>query len=155
MSSITPVEASIGTVVTLTGAAFTARGNTVVFDGAFPGGHPTGYLNHLPSPDGTTLAFQLPHGLSACGHTEACIEILLPLAPGRYRVAVLNAYGMSARVTFTVLASSTGDVSHQRGASATPGVFAGDVRTLPAAEPWRPGDPIREIPEGGSDGSRR
>jgi len=86
---IIPGAGPVGTPVTISGASFTARGNTVQFG--------PGHLEDVASPDGRTLPFVVPDG-----YTLPYGLAFPPVRPGPHVVRVVNPNGTSNEVVFTV-----------------------------------------------------
>ena len=126
ISSLSPTSGPVGTVVTITGAGFTATGNTI----AFKGGPTNSSLiaNVTSSANGTMLQFTVP--TNATAPTVACIPIpgsigtsggpSCPFAttPGTYTVSVTDGNGTSNSTIYTVTAaqSNGGGIAAQRDA---------------------------------------
>ena len=97
LRAISPSQAAIGDVITLSGSGFAATGNGVKIN--------TGYHNGVASAGGTTITFSLPASLSACPPgTEACIALAIPVTPGACQVSVVNANGTSNALALQVVA---------------------------------------------------
>jgi hypothetical protein len=94
---VQPVSAAVGEPVVITGSGFTP-GDNALRVGA-------GYILKLPSSDSTTIRLTLPSYLGACPPgQEVCVALALPLAPGDYKLSVINAHGTSNEVDFRVVA---------------------------------------------------
>ena len=94
---IQPSTAAVGDAVTLTGTGFTPTDNTLKIG--------AGYLNKLPSADSTSIRLTLPSYLGVCAPgQEVCTALALPMAPGTYKVSVINGNGASNAVAFQVIA---------------------------------------------------
>jgi hypothetical protein len=96
VTALSPDSGPVGTRLVLNGSGFASKGNTVrVGDG---------YIRDLESPDGTTLAFEVPEGLDRCapGSTSPCQGSFARVKPGRYEVAVWTSGGSSEPRIFTV-----------------------------------------------------
>jgi len=76
VTSLSPESGPVGTRLVLTGSGFASKGNTVRFG--------DGYIRDLESPDGTTLAFEVPEGLDRCapGSTSPCQGSFARVKPG-------------------------------------------------------------------------
>jgi hypothetical protein len=90
----------------------------------------------------------------ATWHKIPILLLAAPLAMGAIRPAVLSASSTSA------LPEGNRQAPPQAGAvrvggPVTPGEFTGDLRDLPRAPEWRPGDPIKEIPQRSTAPSER
>lgn len=97
LTSISPSQASVGDSITVKGSGFSTR-NTGVKIGP-------GYLNGVTPTSDTAITFNLPSALSACPPgTEVCIALAIPVTPGTYPVAVVNANGTSNALTLHVVA---------------------------------------------------
>jgi ABC-type transport system substrate-binding protein len=96
IATIQPSSAAVGDPLVITGTGFTATGNAVKIG--------AGYLNKLASTDAMTIRFKLPGYLVACPPgQEVCAALALPLPPGTYKVAVVNANGKSNDVSLVVV----------------------------------------------------
>lgn len=94
MTRISPTTGPVGTVVTITGTGFQARGNHLKFG--------TGFIKDLPSKDGGTLTFTVPDGLDLCSPEPGgpCPGGYPQTRPGDYAITVVGQGG--AALTFTV-----------------------------------------------------
>ena len=104
VSSISPTQGAVGTVITLYGNGFT-KDNTIHFG--------SGGAVHVASYNGTTLTFTIPSYAGPCdyvGDTSPvrCMAAVQQVQPGLYNVSVSNANGQSAVQTFTVTGPSIG-----------------------------------------------
>jgi hypothetical protein len=97
LSVLSPSQAAIGDTVTLRGSGFAAADNGVRIG--------EGYVLGIASADTTSLAFALPSALTPCPPgAQACIALAVPLNPGTYPVAVVNAKGTSNTLPLQVIA---------------------------------------------------
>lgn len=109
IKNILPASGSVGTKIVISGSGFHPTYNDIAFT------HPqinwrgrnTAYVNHIPSQDGTTLAFNLPDLLGACamsllGEGEGCPDIGIPLPEGVVQISVVNKNEESNSLPFTV-----------------------------------------------------
>ena len=97
IEQILPSPASVGDQVTITGTGFTATGNALKIG--------AGYILRLDSTDSTSIRLTLPSYLGACPpNQEVCVALALPLAPGDYKLSVINANGTSNQISFAVVA---------------------------------------------------
>ena len=97
ISQVEPATCPIGDTVTITGTGFTATGNAVRIG--------TGYLYNIPSDNTTTLKFAVRGVLGVCSPTAlVCTQQVQVLAPGTYKLAVVNVNGTSNEVAFEVTA---------------------------------------------------
>jgi hypothetical protein len=93
---IQPAELAVGDTAVLTGTGFAATGNGIHLG--------PGYLNGVPSSDGTSLRFVLPTALSACPpDTQVCIALAVLVTPGTYRVSIINANGTSNEISLRIV----------------------------------------------------
>lgn len=99
IESISPSSGTIGTEIIIRGSGLDRNANDIGF--SFEDGQ-IGYQTGVPSPDGTSLRFELEEGLWACplSQTQFCSLIELTLPVGELEVAVFNANGDSNSVTF-------------------------------------------------------
>ncbi len=96
ITQIQPSTAAVGDAVTITGSGFTSADNALKIGG--------GYVLKLPSADSTSIRLTLPSYLGACPpDQEVCVALALPMAPGDYKVSVINANGRSNEVLFHVI----------------------------------------------------
>ena len=130
LSYLVPSSGLVGTRVAVYGSGFALTGNTVKFG--------IGYVPSLASPDGATLSFTVPEGMSPCDPDldrpldRPCALGLAKVIPGVYNVAVKNKNGTSNTVQFIVTSETIafGSVKVKRvGADLTvasaPKVFVG------------------------------
>lgn len=97
VAKVQPSPASVGDQVTVTGTGFTPTGNALEIG--------AGYILKLDSADSTSIRLALPSYLGACPpNQEVCVALALPMAPGDYKLSVINANGTSNQVSFTVIA---------------------------------------------------
>ncbi len=97
VAQIQPTAAAVGDEVTLTGTGFTPTDNALKIG--------AGYILKLASTDTTTIRLALPSYLGACAPgQEVCVALALPMAPGSYKLSVINANGTSNQVAFKVFA---------------------------------------------------
>ena len=97
VAQIQPSSAAVGDEITISGSGFTATDNALRIG--------AGYILKLPSADTTTIRLTLPSYLGACAPgQEVCVALALPMAPGTYKLSVVNANGTSNQVSFQVIA---------------------------------------------------
>jgi hypothetical protein len=97
IARVQPASAAVGEPIVITGSGFT-RADNALRVGA-------GYILKLPSSDSTTIRLTLPSYLGACPPgQEVCVALALPLAPGDYKLSIINAHGTSNEVDFQVIA---------------------------------------------------
>ena len=96
LSKLAPASGPVGTVVTVTGSGFAAKGNTAMFG--------PGYLKNLDSTDGTAFKFTVPEGLDLCDpeSLRPCPGAYPQVRPGEYVVMVIATGEKSNGLTFTV-----------------------------------------------------
>jgi len=100
IATLSPTSGPPGTQVSISGADFAPDDNAVHFG--------SGYIPHLRSPDGTTLAFTVPESLDPECLFAQPFPCRLPsymTQPGTYEVAVGNANGTSNYLAFDVPAT--------------------------------------------------
>jgi hypothetical protein len=105
ITSISPVQGSIGTQVMIYGSGFSAADNTVHFGfGAIP---------NLSSTDGTHITFTVPEYLNpSCYYSNPrCLIATQQTSPGNYAVSVSNVSGQSSTINFTVTQSQNVSLS--------------------------------------------
>ena len=96
IARIQPSTAAVGDQITITGTGFTATDNALKFG--------AGYILKLPSADSTSIRLTLPSYLGVCPpNQEICVALALPMAPGDYKVSVVNANGTSNDISFQVI----------------------------------------------------
>jgi hypothetical protein len=101
ITALSPTSGPPGTQVTIGGAGFAPDENAVLFG--------AGYIPHVRSPDGSSLAFTVPDSLDPECLFAQPFPCRLPsyqTEPGTYDVAVSNANGTSNHLTFEVPATS-------------------------------------------------
>ena len=96
ITRIQPSTAAVGEEVAITGTGFTSTDNALKIGG--------GYILKLASTDSTSIRLTLPSYLGACPPgQEICVALALPMAPGDYKLSVVNANGRSNDVSFSVI----------------------------------------------------
>jgi hypothetical protein len=96
IAQIQPSPAAVGDAITITGSGFTPTNNTLKIG--------AGYVYKLSSADSTSIRLALPSYLGACPpNQEVCVALALPMAPGDYKLSVINANGTSNQVSFQVI----------------------------------------------------
>ena len=96
IARIQPSTAAVGDQITITGTGFTATDNALKFG--------AGYILKHPSADSTSIRLTLPSYLGVCPpNQEICVALALPMAPGDYKVSVVNANGTSNDISFQVI----------------------------------------------------
>jgi hypothetical protein len=100
LTTLEPAAGPVGSEVTIRGSGFSPTENAVYLG--------QGYVPHLRSADGTTLAFVVPASLEpACRFaTPPCRIPSIATPDGTFQVAVVNGNGMSNRAAFTVVPSA-------------------------------------------------
>ena len=100
LTTLEPAAAPVGSEVTIRGGGFSPTENAVYLG--------QGYVPHLRSADGATLAFIVPASLEpACRFsTPPCRTPSIATPAGTFQVAVVNSNGMSNRAGFTVVPST-------------------------------------------------
>lgn len=95
---ISPMEASVGAEISITGSGFTPTENSLQF------GADSAYIHNLVSSDGRTMSFTLPEFFDTCSSDGSmCAEFLNSPLPGQmYEITVINANGTSNAMNFTV-----------------------------------------------------
>lgn len=97
ITRVQPTEPAVGDQVVITGTGFTPTGNALRIG--------AGYILRLASADSTTIRLALPSYLGACPpDQQVCVALALPMAPGTYKLSVINAHGTSNEVDFRVVA---------------------------------------------------
>jgi hypothetical protein len=93
---LAPGSGPVGTRVTVRGAGFAAKENTVTFG--------PGYVKDLPSADGRMIQFVVPEGLDLCapGSPGPCAMAYPRVVPGNYDITVITGGLASNRLIFTV-----------------------------------------------------
>lgn len=114
--SESPTAGPVGTTVTLTGYGF-SNSNTVLMNGSVAATNVpiTSSIaiacTTNPNCHGgiqQTITFKVPSALAPyCAQGFACAQYMMEVMPGQYTVTVLNAYGTSNAVTFTVTSGGT------------------------------------------------
>ena len=95
ISSVSPLSGSVGSMITVQGAGFTAQGNTVHFG--------RGIITNLRSPDGSALTFAVPAQLTGYGNETVTLTT--------YPIYVTNSGGLSSNtLPFTVTGLATSQV---------------------------------------------
>jgi hypothetical protein len=96
VARIQPSPAAVGDEITITGSGFTPTDNALKIG--------AGYVYKLASSDSTSIRLTLPPYLGVCAPgQEICVALALAMAPGDYKVSVLNANGTSNDVSFQVI----------------------------------------------------
>ena len=93
---LTPNSGYVGNQVTIYGTNFSTSGNNVILFGS-------GALQNVFS-NGSSITFTVPSSVGPyCQPGYACAQYLQQITPGTYNVSVLDQWGTSNQVPFTVL----------------------------------------------------